>query len=189
MSAGECQDKPRQNPVMLTDEAQNVWNLFVKQDPRSSSDEFYYIGISEGIQRDRALFNIQKQNDIMKEETCENPISTSNIKTAPLLSHPFMQTFININDFWVWQGKWKMGQQKQGAESGLTRSLPLAVNLSHTQINVFAVRLSFPSDSLKIPFPVGICHCVFLPALVTRKLKPWPSESNSKTQTAGEKTT
>lgn len=55
--------------------------------------------------------------------------------------------------------------------------------LTQTQIRVLAARLSFPSDSLKIPFPVGICQCVLLLTLVTTKsLKPWPSESNSKTQ-------
>lgn len=47
--AGERQDKPRQKPVMLTDDGQNVWNLFAKQDTYSSAHELYYRGIRQII--------------------------------------------------------------------------------------------------------------------------------------------
>lgn len=76
------------------------------------------------------------------------------------------------------------------AHSSFSASLAVNFIFTQTQIHVLAVRLSFPSDSLKIPFPAGICHCVLLLTLVTTKsLKPWPSESNSKTQTGWKKKT
>lgn len=94
--------------------------------------------------------------------------------------------------FYMCQGSWKMGQpetrSRVWAHSSFSASLAVNFIFTQTQIHVLAVRLSFPSDSLKIPFPAGICHCVLLLTLVTTKsLKPWPSESNSKTQTAWKK--
>lgn len=81
---------------MLTDEGQNDWNVFAKQDTYSSADELYPIGIRQIIVKvSRGTWLSITSISRKHVKTCT--ASTTNITTAPLLHHPFMQIFNNIS--------------------------------------------------------------------------------------------